>query len=160
MNKEMNKTKGNTAIQDLTQQALKVANKSQKEQTIFANKVFEESSINGINLFIELINSVKQSNNHITKNHKSFIRLCDKTTESLTKIIEDGNVTEEERKEAQKMVFEVLKMANEQTAQTREAQREGRNIAIKGSIAGTTIIGVFAVVGIFAKKIIDTIFKK
>ena len=153
----VNKVLSNEIINDsdVKRVAEQLVNAPIEKQKITIDNIYAQSAINAFKVGTELIKMIKKTDDEVIKSNKQFMDLCDKGTETLNKAIDNGEVSEDEKKDIRDKLFEILKMAHESNMTAMAMANDSKN---KKIVASAIVGGTFAVLGIL--KLIATTMSK
>ena len=139
---------------DIKKVANELVNVPLEEQKLAINNIYAQSAMNAVKVSVELIQMIKKTNDETMKSNKQFMALCDKGIETLNKTIEDGQISEEEKKDVRNKIFEILKMANDSNTKAVAITKEESDKAFKtgAAVVGGTI-GAIVLLRIIADRI-------
>ena len=144
---------------DIKKVAKKLAKASLNEQQLAIDNIFAQSAVNAIKVAIETIEIIKKSNDDLMKSSKQFMALCDKGIETLQKSIQDGEVTETEKRDVRDKIMDILKMASDSQSNASLAVKEGRDKTIVAGAVVSGSLGALAILGIIATTIVKVVKK-
>ena len=144
---------------DIKKVAKILAKASLNEQQLAIDNIFAQSAVNAIKVAIETIEILKKSNDDLMKSNKQFMALCDKAIETLQKSIQDGEVTETEKRDVRDKIMDILKMASNSHSNASVAVKEGRDKAIVAGAVVSGSLGASAILGIIATTIVKVVKK-
>ncbi|MCH4201376.1 MAG: hypothetical protein LKF54_00135 [Bacilli bacterium] len=144
---------------EITKIAQELSTSPLDKQTSIIVQICAKSIVNGVKVVIETLEIIKKANEDTNKGNKQFLTLCEKGIDTLKTSIASGEISEEEKKDVNTKIMDILIMANDNSNKAMDNTKYGVKKAIE---VGGTVIGGIAAWTIFlliSKEIVKSLKK-